>query len=224
MPSRLETLELGVNYADALAKKAGGLFIWSATVFKFLEQCFDPNDMLVKLINDGGSPLEPLRQLYLLYDTVHTFYGRSEYDLKIMHRVLGIVYITSTTTPVPISAITLLLRADPAFERMGSDVVERVIRALHAVLYEEKDSGAIRAYHPSFLDYLSDQLGQDGWESVARVHWVMFDRSFSVMLSKLKINICGLKDGTLPRGPSRSTSLLRVIRGRLECMFQQGGV
>lgn len=66
----LHELKLDTNQADALAKKAGGLFVWSSTVFKFLKGRLNPRKELANLVKEAATAAEPLLQLYLLYDRI----------------------------------------------------------------------------------------------------------------------------------------------------------
>lgn len=195
---KLEKLGLDKNQANSLAKKAGGLFIWSSTVFKFLEGRLNPRKELARLIKDDGSASEPLQQLYSLYDKVlESVPYQQKGELAVVRRILAIVYVSSTTTPLSASTIAMFLQRDPLFFEEGADSVERVVRSLHAVVYEDNDGSTIRAYHPSFLDYLVAKLGRHGWNMLSLVHQQMFEASLAIMLEKLRFNICGLKNTSL---------------------------
>lgn len=113
-----------------------------------------------------------------------------------MRRVLSIIYVLSTTTPLPISAIAVFIQNDVNFSEEDADSVGKLIRALHAVITEEKKDGAVRAFHPSFLDYLAAKMGQKGWDLLSLIHQLMFEGAFKVMLSELKFNICKLEDAS----------------------------
>lgn len=196
--SKLRDLDLGTDQAEMLVKGAGGLFIWSATVFKYLEESHNRAEDLTDLAKGKELSAEPLEQLYALYDKVlETVPYKQKTATKALRRILVIVYVTSTTTPLPASAIASFLRKDPQFSRETTESVTALIRALHAVLYEDKNGGGVRVFHPSFLDYVGKKEGQEGWDMLTHIHRLMFEASVAIMDDKLKFNICGLKDAFL---------------------------
>lgn len=72
-----------------------------------------------------------------------------------------------------------------------------MIRSLRAVLYEDERDGVVRAYHPSFLDFLANKIERKGSDDLLRVHKLLFESGISVMLECLKFNICHLEDASL---------------------------
>ena len=117
--------------------------------------------------------------------------------VTVMRRILGIVQVSSTTSPLSANAILIYLQQDARFSKEDNSSVERIVRALHAVVYQDGNGGAIRVYHPSFLDYLASKMEQAGWDAPSDIHRIMFEGSLSIMQQKLKFNICKLEDASL---------------------------
>lgn len=195
---RLKKLKLDTDHAVALTRKAGGLFIWSSTVLRFLEGSHNPRGELETLVEEAFTPIEPLEELYKLYDKIleGTPY-RQAAALTVMRRILGIVQVSSITSPLSANAISIYLQQDARFSKENNSSVERIVRALHAVLYQDGNGGAIRVYHPSFLDYLASKMKQLGWDAPSDIHRTMFEGSLSIMQQKLRFNICELEDASL---------------------------
>lgn len=190
--SELQEMGLGTDHVPALVEKAGGLFIWSATVLKFLKKRLDKEEALQKLLESAGSDVKPLEQLYGLYDQILAAVSSEllEDEIQVIRRALAVIYVSSMTTPLPASAIATFLKRSA--KSVGS-----IVRAFHAVLYEDKNGGGVRVFHPSFLDYVGKKEGQDGWDMLTHIHRLMFEASLAIMDDRLEFNICGLKDASL---------------------------
>lgn len=217
---KLDELKLDRAYADALTRKAGGLFIWSSTIFKFLKDYHNPKTELVNSLQDNTeSPARPLERLHKLYDKVLEVIPYESSAPRVVHRVLVIVHVSSTTTPLSAAAIAAFLQTDPDFRDEDAESVERIINALRAVLYEDKNGRVVRAHHPSFLDYLEKKAAQDGWDSLLHVHTFMFEGSLAIMLQELKFNICGLTDASLLNKDVKDLEQLILIHIRQELQY-----
>ena len=192
-----KTLELSLStiQAEALVKQATGLFIWCSTLFKYLERSDNPIYDLSRFVS-GANARQPLEQLYVLYDSVvaSAAEGTSK-DLQ--QAILGIVFVSSNNRPLSARAISVLLTSQAAYERGSEDAVRRVTQRFHAVLYESGASlgGGIRAYHPSFYDYIEGKLRAGTFAiGLAGMHALMLRSSLVTMHRGLKFNICGLED------------------------------
>lgn len=179
-------------YTEGLSKKAGKLFIWISTVFRYLDKSTNPIRDIKKLLSgdDRRPTVEPLQPLYDLYDKVLEAAPFNGYDLKLMHHILEVVFITASTSPLSIRAIAAILQEKSEEDIMTS--ATKIIHSLRAVVYEDEENGGmVRAYHLSFLDFLGMKAKEI---DRSRVHKLMFESCLSIMLRKLKFNICGLED------------------------------
>ena len=188
------------EYIELLASRAGGLFVWSATVFRYLERSANvKRDLKILLFGaQRRSGLNPLHPLEDLYDRV---LASSPYqntmDQAVMECILGIVLVTSSTIALPMEAIAILVQKDAEFADEDEGSVGRMIRSLRAVLYEDERDGTVRAYHLSFLDFLAKRIECKGSNGLSHIHEFMFKSTLDVMSERLEFNICRLDDASL---------------------------
>jgi hypothetical protein len=196
IPLNLDPLEI-----DQLVQQAAGLFIWASTLFKYLELSGNPEDDLRTFLS-GEARQQPLQNLYDLYELILTSavsHDRSK-DVVVLHAILGAIFVTSGNRPLSVGALSRFLRVDSDFKHESGATVRNRIRGLHAVLYEDHSAGmrgAVRAYHPSFLDFLQKKLASSLQFSLAQVHRLMFNGCMRTMDTELKFNICQLQDASL---------------------------
>lgn len=159
----------------------------------------DPLSELKRPAESKGSELGPTRRLYDLYDDVLESMPYSSWiDQRMMRRILAIVLVTSSTTPLPASAITIFLRKSQEIEVPKDETVGKIVRSLASVIWEDDENEfVVRAYHPSFLDYLAEKMKLAGWERLTQVHELLFNGSMTIMFQQLRFNICGLEDASL---------------------------
>jgi hypothetical protein len=186
---------------DRLVQQAAGLFIWASTLFKYVESSRNPLRDLRRFLS-GDTAQKPLKKLYNLYDTVLESVVDSDHskDAAVLHAILGAVFVAAGNRPLSAEALSVFLRADREFEDESGATVRNWVCALHAVLYEDQSAGmrgAVRAYHPSFLDFLEKKLASGLQFSLAQVHRLMFNGCMRTMDTELKFNICQLYDALL---------------------------
>lgn len=193
------SIQAETSIVDTLVAHASGSFIWCTTLFKYLEDRVDAEGVLMNLLadlKDGTSSTAGLVYdgLYTLYDQVLTLAIRNRADLPFARDILSLIFVSSATRPLSCDAI-----AGPLKRKVAP--VRTVVRALHAVLYEEQEhegpgGGAVRACHNSFRDYTSkniDEWSVTGWRELGAVHLAVAERSLEVMVDELKFNICQLE-------------------------------
>lgn len=198
--TKLVKLKLTVfdDKVNELVARASGLFIWCSTLFKYLSQSRNPRRDMHNFLS-GSTEQNPLTQLYILYDQILSSavdMGHQE-DVDVLQAVLGIIYVCSSNKPLSANAIAGFLQHNPRFLYEDVESVSGLTRKLHAVLYEESNGcGALRVYHPSFLDYLERKLTQkDGFiMSLSAVHELMASGCLAIMQKELMFNICCLED------------------------------
>lgn len=195
--TRLEELKMSLSEKelDLLVAKAGGLFIWCSTFFKYLED--DRNrKRVIKRILAGDDGRDSFGPLYSLYDKILESAAKHDHDRRVMRAILGVVYVTSGTQPLSAKGIASFLQKHESFRDEDEESVQNTVAALHAVLHEDRAMrGAIRAYHLSFLDFLKFEMEQTtGWTKPVDVHRLMAHGCLDTLLQELKLNICGLKN------------------------------
>ncbi|THH21847.1 hypothetical protein EUX98_g8272 [Antrodiella citrinella] len=142
----------GERRIQGLVERAAGLFIWAATVCKFLD-VHDPITRLERLLQMDTTPLRAQSALDNLYTTALEVSGDWEDDDFVNSFQLVIGALFAAPVPPKLSDLDALL-SDGAinFDFAGS---EHTLQYFSCVIYCT-EAGRIRLYHPSFYDYLID--------------------------------------------------------------------
>ena len=178
-----------------LVAMSGNLFIWAATVYRFISK----GGRLVKSrllsvlerSHDPGGPETALDRIYLM--VLENAIGSDlsdEEKAKVSHdfqHTLGTIAVLFT--PLSVIGLSCILGIE-------TEEIEQKLADLHSIL--DVTSGAnhpIRLHHPSFRDFLCDRsrCRNDSLcvDKVA-MHRMLSDRCINVM-SVLRKDICGLK-------------------------------
>ncbi|EGX50181.1 hypothetical protein AOL_s00076g256 [Orbilia oligospora ATCC 24927] len=195
-----------------LVRNAGGLFIYAATICRFIgtqSNQWPPQGLLEVFLprdqNESGSKLghsipsaSPTKELDAIYGQIlyHSLKGTQEdEDKKTLaarfRQVVGTIVILSE----PLSAVALA-------ELLGvnQDVIHWSLRHLHSVLNVPKDQDSdIRLLHPSFRDFLLDEKrchDPQFWIDKKMAHQQLAAcclKRLSCSHSGLKLDICNLK-------------------------------
>ena len=200
-----------------LVKQADGLFIYAATMCRFIkdDEQWPPQDLLGLLVRDNGSspPPElkhditcgsPTRELDEMYTRIlqHSFRKVGErHDKKNLADIFKQVIGSLTILYEPLSAASL-----SKLLSVRQEVVDVRVRHLHSVLIvPDGEDYPIRLLHPSFRDFLHDkQRCHDElfWVDEKKAHAAIVDSCLCVM-SRLKRDICCL------RKPSALASMVK---------------
>jgi len=186
-----------LDRSEALVELSGGLFIYATTVVKYLETCgrSEQQVFLAELLPTANSSTPQslsdatsfilLDRLYLqvLHQAFREFNPKTPKwvdRLRILHTFL------CTTDRTSASVI-----ADLLFTSNYTDVTEKLLSHLHAVLYTE--DGRVLAYHKSFSDFIFDRARSgDFWCDQAMHHRLLTDSCFRIMKSQLHFNIADI--------------------------------
>ena len=190
-----------------LVQKAAGLFIYAATVYRFVEsnQRFSPRDLIDVFLRSKEpdcseglarrtpftSPTAELDDMYsriLIYSIEPVGNGEdTKHSCKIFQRVVGSIIILSE----PLSAAVLQKLLD--IDRV---IIDQGLYRLSSLLDMPDDSSPIRTLHASFRDFLLDQKRcsnplfsineKEAQQQLARC-------CLQRLTSGLKKDICGLK-------------------------------
>jgi len=192
LPDPLERLQV-----EALVMLSAGLFIYATTVVKYLATCgrSEQQDFLAELLPTANSstPQSLLDATsFTLLDTLYLQVLRQafrefnpntpKWDARL--RILHTFLCTADRTSTPVIA-GLLFTSD------YTDVAEKLLSALHAVLYTE--DGRVLAYHKSFSDFIFDRARSDHfWCNQATHHRLLTDSCFRIMKDGLHFNIANI--------------------------------
>ncbi|KIM38762.1 hypothetical protein M413DRAFT_75797 [Hebeloma cylindrosporum] len=197
---------VGTPEMEKLIAQAAGLFIYAATVVKYLEGYTPPEqkqrlDMLPSLsvISQTPETLEEetplLDGLYfqVLSDAFHGFKGNFFVQrLHILHTFLCSAERTSTS----LVANLLFSGKETNFALSHTAIADSVFACLHAVLYTADDR--VLSYHKSFTDFMFNQnRAGKFWCNQAEHHRLLTESCFRVMNTGLKFNIANISSSFL---------------------------
>lgn len=219
-------LGLSVSQVEDLVVKAAGLFVWCATVFRYIDNRRSPGTDTINAIL--GSPStqardKPFKSLYELYQRVLDSAGSDDDDKALVESVLSVVFVTSSRQPLSADAIADILYPNErgSARDWKREWVGNVVSCLFAIVYVEEGTGSIRTCHPSVLDFIEGLLDGKLPASIANsggspvkgfsirleeAHMRVFNGCFAVMKSQLGFNICELEDSFLMNGAVRDLS------------------
>lgn len=190
----------GPKNLQMLATKADGLFIYAATVCRFLN---GPNltrsrlDLRLKMIFDnkvtGDSPQKNLDEIYtsilrfsVLGDAVEE---EKDQISSLFKKVVGSIIVLFE--PLSPKCLSVMVNTPPS-------IVEETLTGLHSVLaVPEKSNDTVHLLHLSFRDFLIDEkrcFDGNFCISEATAHRLLFQRSMEVMSAMLQFDICSLRD------------------------------
>jgi hypothetical protein len=182
---------------DTLLNRAGVLFIWAATIVRFVDsKSFDPrerlHDVLTATKSDSASPYWRLDRLYLqvLNQAVDVGDGpRQDRDALVqrLHTIVGTVILLQRQLPP--DALAALIG-------LGRHEVKAMLECLSSILVVNGDE-PVRALHPSFADFLTDssRCNDQGFFVPESAHHAdTAVRCLSVLNGRLRRDICSLEE------------------------------
>jgi NACHT domain len=192
----------GHEKVSFLVQKAHGLFIYAATVCRFIEQGgeqWPPDDLLCLILQGDANNIittdeSPTKDLDKMYSQILklSFKGIKSLNDKqnlasIFRQVIGAIVILFN----PLSAISIARLLD-----VKDEIVQMRLRHLHSVLeVPDSQTHTIRLLHPSFRDFLLDKercTDQQLWVDEKKAHAALANACIRLMSNKLKRDICGL--------------------------------
>jgi len=194
---------------EKLVAQAAGLFIYAATVVKYLAE-YEPLEQKMLLdrlpfVSNSAIPQTSEEETPLLdglYFQVLSVAFKLRgvklkgdifaHRLRILHTFLCSAERTST------SLVAKLLfssnETNPAFSY--TSIADSVLAHLHAVLYTENDQ--VLSYHKSFTDFMFDQhRAKEFWCDQVEHHRFLTSSCFRVMETGLKFNIANITSSFL---------------------------
>ncbi|KAL3485127.1 hypothetical protein BJX62DRAFT_243243 [Aspergillus germanicus] len=214
----------GAEALKSLTDKASGLFIWCATVCRFIEEGGPfAQERLDKLLQDGSpnsGPQERLNDIYtsVLRTAVSTTYTESEQKTahRFLRQILGAIVLLSS--PLPLESLCKLLQ-------LPVQNIANMLRSLHAILDIPRDpSRSVHLHHPSFRDFLLDKsrcndlpFGVDE----QKANHEMARACLQLMASTLREDICDLKSYQVLRDNVSETQIKQSLplEAQYACLF-----
>ena len=192
----------GCEEIENLVALAAGLFIYAATLVKYLARrgrAEQKKSLRTLLASSSSSNLKkkkgkslsaemPFALLDMLYSQIldeafRDFRPKGD-AWRDRRRILHTFLCTAERTSASVVA-------DLLFTSDYTDVAEKLLSDLHAVLYREQ--GRVLAYHKSFLDFILDK-GRSGnfWCNQVVRHRLLADACFRCMKDGLRFNIADI--------------------------------
>jgi hypothetical protein len=178
-----------------LVQLAGCLFIYAATVVKFVSDSIHPFDSLSTFLSaDAGTSKHAHATLDSVYLQIIRVFTRDPTGgaSSIFREVIGAIFALQR----PLSRLTLGKLLQMEMEKVNS-----TLRHLHSLVdVGTSPNHLIRTFHPSFFDFLiHPERCTDGdlRVSVGDTHLLLAIRCLRVMNSQLKQDICEIGDPSL---------------------------
>ena len=193
------------QHGNTLAKKAEDLFQWVAVACGYINS--PPNglstdDCIHGLLSDDaglvelGQDLDPLNDLY---KQVLEGYFKADIVLRRFRSVIG--QLLAAFEPLSIQSLTALRRYSVS-ERNVEDSVVAIVSHLGSLLSNVTSTDwtlPIIPLHTSFRDFLTNKrLSGPFYIDLGEAHRQLARSCFSLMLEKLKFNICDLPSSYYP--------------------------
>ena len=186
----------GEEITRRLIQIAGGLFIWAATVCRFIHEGkrFTARRLDTILWSSGSAPTALEKHLDEICTTVLKQSAALEYTDEekeevycMLRKALGSIVIL--LSPLSASSLSKLLS-------IKKEAIDKTLNDLHSVLDAPKDqSQPLRLHHPSFRDYLLSKnrcKDPDFWVDEKQAQQMLADSCIRLMSISLKQDICGL--------------------------------
>ncbi|QRW13889.1 hypothetical protein RhiLY_12888 [Ceratobasidium sp. AG-Ba] len=175
-----------------LSERSGRLFIWIETACKFIENGSDADSRLEQIL-DGTQPTEGSEPLDMLFATAieQSLGDNAQDNVRNVRLCLGAIVSTANRTPLSVAGLEGLMSS-----QMKRGVFRNVVNRLESVLYEDKAAGnAVRVYHPSFADFISNRARSRRFHvEPEEQNTQMAECCLRTMINELKFNICALED------------------------------
>lgn len=214
----------GKQKLDILVKRSSGLFIYAATVCRFIQ---DPKWLPAKRLeivlqenNDGQSPTHRLDEMYIQILRTSVVGDCSKKE-KIM---LGQRF-RDTVGPIIVLFDTLSSIVLAGLLPSLSETIDITLDSLKSVLNIPEDpSVPIQLLHPSFRDFLLNRercLDTYFWIDQAKTHHNMAGQCLSVMSKTLRRNICRLETPGTFKSETENTVVDRYIPPHVQyaCLY-----
>jgi len=195
-----------------LVEKAAGLFIYAATIYRFIrDDNYTPEGQLSAILEDHNTPSQPpTKHLDDMYTKLlqHSVVGKQAVSMDDhlavrFRKVVGSIIIMFKV--IATKEIAKLLHLP---------TISTTLASLHAVLSVSEDEGQpVRIFHPSFRDFLLDsQRCLDSRFSIdpKEAHITLF-RNCIMLLTELRQDLCNLREPGISVGDIPEHIIQRYI-------------
>ena len=199
-----------------LSQRADGLFIWAATACRFISDAVNVDQRLKQLVEGTESPGSSYR-LDVLYTTAirQSMDSEDPDNIEYTRQCIAAIVATASRTPLSVPALEALLG-----DKFGDGTLQYVVDRLSSVLYQDdKKKNAVRVYHPSFADYVTNAArSNEFYVTTESINTTLAECGLSTMLKELRFNICGLETSHLLNRdiPNLSNRVRSAISAHLE--------
>jgi hypothetical protein len=177
---------------STLAEKSDKLFIFAATVVKFVEERdHDPRSQLNLILRStdgsGASPFQRLDQLYAQVLEQALPDGSTEMILDTFRMVMGAITLVYDT--LTLLALGRLLRIE-------AGEIHMALMRLHSIIIVPDHEDEIRLIHPSFRDFMTQRCPAQSryFINPADRHCQLVLMCFKTMDDYLRKDICGIRE------------------------------
>ena len=184
----------GQEIIKRLVDSASGLFIWAATVCRFIREGkrFAAKRLNIILENssvDVNAAEKHLNELYttVLRNCISPVYSTEEAKelVSMLKSLLGT--IVALLSPLSTQSLSKLLNTT-------QNDVDETLDDLHAILSIPKNlTYPLRLHHPSFRAFLFEKARcEEFWVDEKQAHQILADRCIQLMSTSLKQDVCGV--------------------------------
>jgi type II secretory pathway predicted ATPase ExeA len=205
----------GEEQIETLATRATPLFIFAATVYRFVaDSRFDPEERLQEfLTNSSGSKLDKTYRPVLKHLLADDGSDREKL-IGEFQKIIGVIILLAD--PLSVSSLAELLELE-------EHKISIRLRSFHSVLIIPSNRNLpIQTFHSSFHDYLLDEGTRTNteisrfWVDKGEKHELITRQCLSVMGRYLKKNICGLPSYGTSRTGIDPASVARLLPPALQ--------
>jgi hypothetical protein len=176
---------------STLAEKSDKLFIFAATVVKFVADTDDPKsqlDLILRTtVRNGPSPYQQLDQLYQQVLEQALSPTANETAVERFCTVMGAIALLRDTLTV--LALGCLLQ-------MEAEEVQMALLCVHSLIVVLGNEDVIQLVHPSFRDFMTQRRPKESRYFINPVdrHRRLVLTCFKTMHDYLRKDICGIRD------------------------------
>ncbi|KAB5587950.1 hypothetical protein CTheo_8608 [Ceratobasidium theobromae] len=184
---------------EQLARRSGNLFIYAATLVRYIRPGKHPVDPRKRLesilaIADESSHKKRYAEIDVLYravlEAVLDEDGLEDGEAEVLRLVLWTVVCAQE--PINIETISELAGI------IDTDQAMAALKSLRSVVHFSESSGLASTLHASFLDFMFSEERSGSFFCDPTMHNQLLSRQcFSAMKNRLRFNICGLESSFL---------------------------
>ena len=176
---------------DLLAQKAGKLFIYAATVCRFIDVRRYYDDRLTAILKEDTTGLEELHNIYTRILETAAFHDVPKDKMEEARTELNGIIAAAVALFSPLSVIGLT-----EFLPCPVTKVKDYLSNLGSIIAVSDGDSQVRIFHLSLRDFFLDVKREDKrfWASEPEVHRNLVDRCLKIMSATLKMDVCSVRE------------------------------